>query len=97
MDPEDVACIKRLADDDERMKNAYGLLTQFFKAEAPERYAELWKGLFRSAWRARADFSAARKRRRRAADIAGQLADALKRRPAYLENFKKQEWSSLLN
>jgi hypothetical protein len=65
----EVDCLRRLAHD-ERMRDAYALLTREF---ADERQ---WRGFIYSAWAARVDFAGYRDRLRRAAELTGEIAKA---------------------
>jgi hypothetical protein len=63
----EVDCLRRLAHD-ERMRDAYALLTREF---ADDRQ---WHGFIYSAWAARVDFAGYRDRLRRAAELTGEIA-----------------------
>jgi hypothetical protein len=65
----EVDCLRRLAHD-ERMRDAYALLTREF---ADDRQ---WRNFIYAAWAARVDFAGYRDRLRRAAELTGEIAQA---------------------
>jgi hypothetical protein len=80
----DIAAIKRLALD-ERMKDAYGILTEaFFGGEDSERQDKFWSFLY-AAWSANMDYSPYRENLKKQAKLRDEIAETAAKLASLLE------------